>query len=87
MLLGCCTQSTGANGFASAVPNHRRNIPKYILQNKKIFFQYDKPAIHQLYRMITNAKGSLVATILSEKQYKEKAERLLSYLQKEYHID
>ena len=63
------------------------NIPKHILQNKEIFFQYDKPAIHQFYSMITNAKGSLVSTILSEKQYKEKAERLLTYLQKEYHLD
>jgi len=63
------------------------NIPKHILQNKEVFFQYDKLAIHQLYSVITNAKGSLVSTILSEKQYKEKAERLLTYLQKEYHLD
>ena len=63
------------------------NIPKHILQNKEIFFQYDKPKIHQLYSMINNAKGSLVATILFEKQYKEKAARLLSHLQKEYHLD
>jgi len=63
------------------------NISKQILQNKEVFFQYDKPAIHQLYSMLSNAKGSLVTTILSEKQYKEKAERLLSYLQKEYHLD
>jgi hypothetical protein len=63
------------------------NIPKHILQNKEIFFQYDKPAIHQLYSMIANAKGSLLTTIVEEKQYKEKAERLLNYLQKEYHLD
>jgi hypothetical protein len=63
------------------------NIPKHILQNKEIFFQYDKPRIHQLYSMINNAKGSLVSTIVSERQYKEKAERLLNYLQKEYHLD
>ncbi len=63
------------------------NIPKHILQNKEIFFQYDKPRIHQLYSMINNAKGSLVTTIVQEKQYREKAERLLSYLQKEYHLD
>ena len=63
------------------------NISQQILQNKEIFFQYDKPKIHQLYSMINNAKGSLVATILFEKQYKEKAERLLTYLQKEYHLD
>jgi len=62
------------------------NIPKHILQHKEIFFQYDKPAIHQLYSMITNAKGSLVTTIVEEKQYKEKAERLLTYLQKEYDL-
>jgi hypothetical protein len=37
--------------------------------------------------MINNAKGSLVATIVSEKQYREKAERLLNYLQKEYHME
>ena len=63
------------------------NIPKHILQNEEMFFKYDKPAIHQLYSMINNAKGSLVATIVSEKQYKEKAERLLTYLQKEYHLN
>ena len=63
------------------------NIPKHILQNKEIFFQYNKPAIHQLYSMIANAKGSLLTTIVEEKQYKEKAERLLTYLQKEYHLD
>ena len=37
--------------------------------------------------MITNAKGSLLAGIVSEKQYREKAERLLTYLQTEYHLD
>jgi hypothetical protein len=63
------------------------NIPKHILQNKEIFFQYDKPAMKQLYSMIRNANGSLISTIISEKQYKEKAERLLTYLQKEYHLD
>ena len=62
------------------------NIPKYILQNKEVFFQYDKPSLHQLYSMIKNAKGSLVATIVSEKLYKEKAERLLSYLQNQYEL-
>jgi len=63
------------------------NIPKQVLQNKAIFFQYDKPRIHQLYSMITNAKGSLLAGILSEKQYRDKVERLLNYLQKEYHLE
>ena len=63
------------------------NIPKHIPKNKEIFFQYDKPGIHQLYSMINNAKGSLVTTIVQEKQYREKAERLLTYLQKEYHLD
>jgi hypothetical protein len=36
--------------------------------------------------MMTNAKGTLLNTIVYEKQYKEKAERLLSYLQKEYDL-
>jgi hypothetical protein len=54
---------------------------------KKIFFQYDKQAIHQLYSMIRNARGSLLTTINTENQYKEKVERLLTYLQKEYHLD
>ncbi|MBS1918884.1 MAG: hypothetical protein JST17_01385 [Bacteroidetes bacterium] len=60
------------------------NIPKHILQNKKIFFKYDIQAIHQLYSMIENAKGSLEVTIYEEKLYLEKAERLLSFLQKKY---
>jgi hypothetical protein len=32
------------------------NIPKHILQNKEMFFQYDKSAIHQLYSMITTQR-------------------------------
>ena len=63
------------------------NIPKHVPQNKKVLIKYDIPAIHQLYSMIRNAKGSLVTTILWEKQYKEKAERLLAFLKKEYHLD
>ena len=63
------------------------NIPKHMLQNKEIFFQFNKPTLHQFYSMIRNAKGSLLAGIVSEKEYKEKAERLLTYLQKEYHLD
>ena len=63
------------------------NIPKHFLQNKEVFIKYDMPSIHQLFSMIRNAKGSLETTILFEKQYKEKAERLLTYLQKEYHLD
>jgi hypothetical protein len=63
------------------------NIPKLVLQNTEIFIKYEKRAIHHLYSIMANAKGSLVATIVSEKQYREKAERLLNYLQKEYHLD
>lgn len=62
-------------------------VPKRVLQNTKIFIQYDNPAIQQLYSMMTNAKGTLINTIVSEKQYKEKAERLLNYLQREYHLN
>jgi hypothetical protein len=47
-------------------------IPKPVPQNKEIFFQYDKQAIHQLYSMIRNARGSLLTTINTENQYKEK---------------
>ena len=61
------------------------NIPKQVLQNKEVFIKYDMSSIHQLYSMIRNAKGALATSILYEKQYKEKAERLLNYLQKEYH--
>jgi hypothetical protein len=61
------------------------NIPKQVLHNKEVFFQYDRSAIHQLYSMIKNAKGSLVTTIHEEMLYKDKVERLLNYLQKEYH--
>jgi len=68
-------------------PTIEENIPKHILQNREIFFQYDKPAIKQLYSMVRNANGSLISTIISEKQYRIKAERLLTYLQKEYHLD
>ena len=63
------------------------NIPNRFLQNQEVFIKYDMSAIHQLYSMIRNAKGALATSILYEKQYKEKAERLLTYLQKEYHLD
>ena len=63
------------------------NIPKRFLQNTEVFIKYDMPAIHQLYSMIRNAKGAMATTILYEKQYREKAVRLLTYLQKEYHVD
>lgn len=63
------------------------NIPTHVPHNKEVFIKYDRAAIHQLYSMIRNANASLVTTIYYEKQYKEKAERLLTYLQKEYHLD
>ena len=63
------------------------NIPKRFLQNIEVFIKYDMPAIHQLYSMIRNAKGAMATTILYEKQYREKAVRLLTYLEKEYHVD
>ena len=61
-------------------------VPNRVLQNTEIFIQHDQPAIKQLYSMMTNARGTLVNTILTEKQYKEKAERLLVYLQNKYHL-
>ena len=61
-------------------------IPKSFLQNAEIFIKYDKPAIQQLYSMMANAKGSLLSTIVFEKQFREKVDRLLNYLQKEYHL-
>lgn len=63
------------------------NIPKQVLQNKEVFIKYDKPSIYQLYSMMRDAKGSLATAVLYEKQYREKAVRLLTYLQKEYHLD
>ena len=62
------------------------NVPKHFLQNKEIFFKYDKLEIHHLYSMVTNAKGSLLTGIVEEKQYKGKVESLLAYLQEEYHL-
>ena len=62
------------------------DIPKHVLQNKEVFIKYDMQAIHQLYSMIANAKGSLEATILEEQLYRDKVQRLLEYLQKEYHL-
>ena len=61
-------------------------VPKLVLQNTAIFIQYNKPDIQQLYSIMTNAKGTLLFNIVSEKQYKKKAEQLLVYLQKEYHL-
>ena len=61
-------------------------VAKLVPQNTEIFIQYDKPSIKQLYSTMTNAKGSLVGTIEAEKQYREKAERLLNYLQKKYDL-
>lgn len=61
-------------------------IPKIVPQNTEIFIQYDKSAIKQLYSMMTNSKGTLIGTIEAEKQYREKAKRLLDYLQKKYDL-
>jgi hypothetical protein len=61
-------------------------IPRRILQNTEVFIQYDKPAIKQLYSILTNANGTLLNTIGFEQQYLEKAKKLLLYLQKEYHL-
>ena len=61
-------------------------IPKIVSQNTEIFIQYDQAAIKQLYSMLTNSKGTLIGTIEAEKQYLEKAERLLNYLQKKYDL-
>lgn len=63
------------------------DIAMHVLQNKEVFIKYDFPAIHQLYSMIRNAKGSLVTTIFFEKNYSEKAGRLLKYLQNKYHLN
>ena len=62
-------------------------LPKHVPHDKEIFIQYDPSAIKQLYSMMTNAKGTLVGSIEAEKQYKRKAERLLSYLQQEYDLN
>ena len=61
-------------------------IPKRIPQNVEILIQYDKVAIKQLYSIINNSRGSLISTIISEKQYREQAKRLLAYLQNKYHL-
>ena len=61
-------------------------IPKRIPKNVEIFIQYDKAAIKQLYSMINNSRGSLIGTIVTEKQYREKAKKLLAYLQNNYHL-
>jgi hypothetical protein len=62
------------------------NVSKHVLQNKEVFVKYDISAIRQLYSMIRNAQGSSATTIDFEKQYKEKAKRLLTYLQQEYDL-
>ncbi len=64
----------------------QEDIPNHFLQNKGVFIKYDIPAIHQLNSMIRNVQGSLETTIDFEKQYKEKAERLLMFLQNKYHL-
>ena len=61
-------------------------IPKKLLDNTEIFTTNDKQAIQQLYNVMANAKGSLQTCIDFEKQYKEKADKLLGYLQQKYHL-
>ena len=67
-------------------PTIEEVVPKRIPENIEIFIQYDKAAIKQLYSMINNSRGSLIATIVSEKHYRQKAEKLLAYLQNKYHL-
>jgi hypothetical protein len=43
-------------------------------------------AFEKAWLIIRNAKGSLVTTIVKEEQYKEKVERLSTYLQEEYDL-
>ena len=63
------------------------DVPKHVLQNKEVFIKYDMQAIRQFYSMLANAQGAMESQILWEKLYREKTERLLSFLQKEYHLD
>ena len=60
------------------------DIPKQVLHNREVFIQYDLSSIKQLYSMITNAQGTALGSIETEKQYRAKAERLLTYLENIY---
>lgn len=59
---------------------------KVIPENTEIFTQYENHLIQQLYNVIGNEKGTLLAYTDLEKNYRKKVERLINYLNKEYHL-
>ncbi|MEO6405441.1 MAG: hypothetical protein ABIO32_08110 [Ferruginibacter sp.] len=58
-----------------------------ILNQTEVFTQYDKPLLEQLYSLIKIEKIELESVPKVNQVYKEKAERLLKFLQKEYQLD
>ena len=54
--------------------------------NNKIVIQHNIVLFEQLYSNIRFQKGELIVCIETEKEYFRKIERLINFLQKEYHI-
>lgn len=57
-----------------------------IPHNMVVFKRFDEVSIQQLYNVIVNYKGGYGIYMLDEKNYKEKAIRLIGFLKKEYNI-
>jgi hypothetical protein len=61
-------------------------LPGYLTQ-KEVFTQYDLPILEQLYSLIKIEKIELESIPKVNQGYKDRATRLLVFLQKKYQLD
>ena len=60
---------------------------KIIPHHVEIFSRYDIPLLKQLYSTIRYDKGCLIFYMIQEQQYLDKAEKMITYLNKEYNLE
>jgi hypothetical protein len=58
-----------------------------IPDHTEVFIQYNRILLEQLYSYIRYQKGALLFYMECEKEYGKKEERLIRFLQKEYHLE
>jgi hypothetical protein len=65
------------------------NDPVYtvILYNKEMFTRYDRYLLQQLYSFIRFEKSDIEVNVFGEQEYREKAARLIDFINKEYHME
>jgi len=68
-------------------PTRDDSVFKLIPHLVEIFTRYEMPLHKQLYSTIRYEKGSLVFYMNQEKEYRDKAVKMIDYLSKEYHLE